>query len=160
MADGSSIFYTIAAAGSGAFLANFAAEIIKAWVRRSQSVELNRDDDLKEILKAIAEVQELSEKFWMSSNDELGKDCAIIRSRILARQQYVLGLIASLLSGDTKKNCDYEFTYVMNAVSGGDFMEPDRQAEPNRLIEIQQKCLKFCHTARVARRQLHRGIMA
>ncbi|QNQ62421.1 hypothetical protein IB024_01280 [Brucella sp. 6810] len=160
MLEEGSFIYTVFAAGVGALVANFIPELIKSFSRKGQVTEANHDDDLKEILKSVSEIQELSEKFWLASDEELGKDCAVLRARILSRQQYVLGLVASLLKGEDKRSCDYQFTSVMNAASGGDFMEPDRPPEPGRLIAIHKECLQFCHAIKAARRNLPRSILA
>lgn len=155
-----SIGQTLVAAAVGAFAANFIAELVKGQVRRSQSQESARDDDLATMLRMVEELQGLATDYWTESGGDLGAREPILRARIVARQQHVLELIAHLFSDDPKRECDVLITKLLHAVGGGDFGDPDRPAEPERLTAVYQHSLAFIHLAKKCRRGLKRGILA
>lgn len=155
-----SLTQTLIAAGVGAFLANFFAEMVKGWVRRSQSVEAARDEDLGTMLKMIDELQEIATEYWTATGAELTNREPVLRARIVARQQHLLELIAHLFTGGPKRECDVLVTKLLDAVGGGDFGEPDRPAEPERLTAVYQHSLAFIHLAKKCRRGLKRGLLA
>lgn len=151
---------TVLAAGIGAFIANFAAEWIKALVRKSQLVEVNRDQDLASLLKSVEELQTIAEEFWSKSAADLGVRDAILRAKIISKQTHVLNLVASLFTGPLKYDCDAAFTPVMTALSGGDFGDADRAAAPEFLTDIFQHSQAFSQLAILRRRGLPRGVLA
>jgi len=155
-----SLVQTVAAAGVGAFLANIIAELIKGQVRRSQSEETAHDDDLASIVKMVEELQILATEYWTSSGTELGAKECILRARIVSSQQHILNLVAHLFRGDAKKDCDVLATKLLDAIGGGDFGDPDRPAEPERLTAVYQYGLSFIHLSKKCRRALKRGWLA
>lgn len=155
-----SLAQTVIAAAVGAFLANLIAELIKARVRRGQFIEAARDEDLASIVKMVDELQTLSTDYWTSSGAELGQRESILRARMVARQQHILDLVADLFSGGAKMDCDVLATKLLDAVGGGDFGDPDRPAEPERLTAVFQNGLSFTHLVKKCRRKLKRGLLA
>lgn len=155
-----SLSQTLFAAALGAFVANFIAEVVKGRVRRSQSLEAARDDDLRSMLLMVDELQSLSTDYWTATGAELGGRETILRARIVARQQHLLDLIAHLFTGDAKRDCDVMVMKLLDAVGGGDFGDPDRGAAPERLTGVYQYGLSFSHLATTSRRGLKRGILA
>jgi hypothetical protein len=151
---------TIFAAGVGAFIAHFAAEYAKAVGRKSQSAEQIRDEDLDEILVTTRELQELAVAFWGKGCADLGQDAFDIKAKIVARQHHVLTVVARLFSEASKRDCDASFTYLMDAVSGDNFDDPDRPPSPERFSTIYLNTLNFCHTVKVSRRKIPRGWFA
>lgn len=151
---------TLFAAGVGAFFANFIAEFMKSLVRKSQNIELARDDDLSTLLKWVDEMQVLATEYWTKSGQDLGSEEPVLRARIVARQQNTLDIVAHLFNGDPKRVCDVDFTRFMDAVGGGDFGEPDRPADPRRLVSVYRLGLAFMHLAKRSRRNLKRGWLA
>jgi hypothetical protein len=151
---------TLLAAGIGAFLANLIAEVIKGQVRRSQSMEAARDEDLATLLRMLDELQDLATTYWLSDVAGLGAQEPVMRARMLSRQQHLLDLIAHLFTGAPKRDCDVLATRLMDAVGGGSFGEPDRLAEPQRLASIYGHGLALAHLAKRCRRDLRRGLLA
>ena len=154
-------FGTILAAAVGAFFANFVAEFVKSLVRKGQLREQNRDEDLKAILRTVDDLQALCETYWSAAAEAHGDREIVLRAHIVSKQQYVLSLVASLLTSKTGKyDADAAFTDVANAMTGGDFGEPARGAEGGRLTEIFNKCLQFRHLVERKRRALKRSFLA
>lgn len=155
-----SLAQTLVAAGVGAFLANFIAEIIKGQVRRSQSLELARDEDLATMLRMVEDLQDLATTYWLSGAAALEEQEPVLRARIVARQQHLLNLIAHLFTGNPKHECDVMATSLLDAIGGGNFGEPDREAEPQRLASVYNYSLSLSHLAKRCRRELKRGLLA
>lgn len=158
--QGASLFQTLLAAGVGALIANFGAEFVKSLVRRRQTEELSKDEDLAAILTSVDELQELAIEFWSSTAKQLGDRNQLLRAHILAKQQHVLHLIAHLFTGNSKRKCDVKFTAVITAVAGGDFDTPTRSKDLMRLSSVLKSCLAFRHLAQRCRRLLPRGWLA
>ena len=148
------------AAGVGAFIANFAAEFVKGRVRKSQSVESARDEDLGRLLRMVSDLEELATEYWTASGPSLGSNEILLRAKIVARQQHLLELIAHMFTGQPKRECDVVVTDLLDAIGGDDFGVPDRDAHPERLTAVYQYSLKFGHLAQKKRRSLRRGWLA
>jgi hypothetical protein len=153
------MFSTLVAAALGAFFANIIAELIKAQSRASALVESNRDSDLAAILRSLDEMQSLGEKYWSQGSAALADDEPMLRGKIVARQQYVSSLVASLFTGPRKHECDVEFMSVIDSLSGGDF-GPGCPSELERLQSIYEATLRFSHLVVHQRRGLPRGWLA
>jgi hypothetical protein len=151
---------TLVAAGIGAFIASFVAEFVKGRSRKSQYIESARDEDLARILLMVAELETLATDYWTESGPSLAEREILLRARIVARQQHLLELIAHLFNGDAKRECDVVVTDLLDAIGGGDFGDPDREAQPERLTGVYQYGLKFGHLAQKMRRSLKRGMLA
>ncbi|WP_036578322.1 hypothetical protein [Brucella anthropi] len=151
---------TIFLAGIGAFIANFAAKWIESWSRSSQSIETQRDADLQEILLSAKLLCDHSEKFWVKSAIDLGSDDIILRAHMIAQQHQLAEIISELFKGPDKRDCDVEFHKLATAATGGNFGEPDREAEPGRLNEILIASRSLERCAKKARRKLKRKFMA
>ncbi|WP_247997407.1 hypothetical protein [Brucella tritici] len=147
-------------AGIGAFIANFAAKWIESWSRSSQSVESQRDADLQEILLSAKLLCDHSEKLWVKSAAELGSDEIILRAHMIAQQHQLAEIISELFKGTDKQDCDVEFHRLATAATGGDFGDPNRDAEPGRLNEILIASRSLERRAKKARRSLKRKFMA
>lgn len=151
---------TIIAAAIGAFSANFIGEWVKSFVRRSQSRETQRNDDLNEILKIINELGQLSEKYWPFSANELGQERHVLVSQIVSKQHYLSRLIADAYTAPLKYDCDVAVHDFMHVLTGDEFGEPDRTAQPERLTKILTNNLELAHTVRQTRRKLKRYFLA
>ncbi|MGO4619024.1 hypothetical protein AB4Z34_05280 [Ensifer sp. 2YAB10] len=156
----SSLAQTLVAAGVGAFLANIIAELIKGQVRKSQSQEAARDEDLGSLVKIVTELQDLATEYWSQSGEELAGKEVLVRAQIVARQQHLLELISHLFTGQPKRECDVEVTRLLDAIGGDDFGVPDREAQPERLAAVYQRSLSFTHLAKRTRRGLRRNLLA
>lgn len=148
------------AAGIGALLANFAAELVKGVVRRSQSKEAARDEDLLSILDLISTLRRLATEYWVASGPDLGPREVLLRAEIVSSQQHLLDLIAHLFEGDPKRECDVVATHFLMAIGGGDFGNPDREAATERLATIYKYGLEFSHLAKTSRRNMKRSLWA
>jgi len=153
-------FSTVVLAGIGAFIANFAAKFIESWVRRSQQIETQRDADLHEIVATVKLIGELSEKFWTKSAAELGTEDLILQSHLKAEQHHLAEVIAEIFSGTDKWDCDIQVHKLATVATGGNFGEPDREAEPGRLAEILITVRALTREAKKGRRRLKRRLMA
>ncbi|UCI24588.1 hypothetical protein [Mesorhizobium sp. B2-8-5] len=155
-----SLGQTLIAAGTGALIANFIAELVKGLVRKSQALEAARDEDLSTLLKIVEEMQDLATEYWTATGVELGAREPVLRAKIVARQQLALELIAHLFKENAKRDCDVMFTKIMDVVGGDEFGEPDRAASPERLAAVYQYGMSFLHLAKKSRRGLKRGLLA
>ncbi|UXS09187.1 hypothetical protein [Agrobacterium tumefaciens] len=153
-------FTTIILAGIGAFIANFAAKYIESWVRRNQLIEAQRDADLQDIFGTITQICDLSEKFWPLSAEALGSQDQILRSHIVALQHHLAELVAEVFTGKDKWDCDVQLHKLMMAATGGDFGEPDREAEAGRLTEIFIASRALNRSTKKARRKLPRRFLS
>lgn len=151
---------TVILAGVGAFIATFAAKLIESFVRKSQSIEGQRDADLAEILQMSSIICDRAEKFWSKSAAELGPENAVLRAHILASQHNLAEVVNRLFTSPGKWECDVKLHKLMIAATGGDFGEPDRDAEPQRLTEIFILSRALDHSAKAARRNLPRKFMS
>ena len=99
--------------------------------------------------------------YWSKSNAELGDEFPTLRGRIVARQQNVSELITSLFGANPLKyDCDAALIPVLDAVSGGDFGNPQKLAEVERLSAIYVSSSRLCHVAKSSRRKLPRAWLA
>lgn len=155
-----SVAQTLIAAGLGALLANFFAELVKGFVRRSQLHEAVRDDDLATMLSLVEQLDSLATDYWSHSGAELAERETLLRAKIVSRQQHLLALIADLFNGEPKRDCDVVITRLLNAVGGDSFGEPDRPAQPERLTAVYLECLAFTRIAKKSRRSLKRAFLA
>ena len=151
---------TIFAAGVGALIANFLAEFIKSLVRRSQLGENQRDQDLQAIISLADALRDDAQRYWLSGADHLGDDEIIISARIVAAQQSINDLLATLLKAPGKYQCDVLMVNLQDAVSGGDFGVSTRQREAERLMSIHHTATMFKHEATRQRRLLPRNWLA
>lgn len=151
---------TVMLAGVGAFIASFAAKVIESWVRKSQTVEVQRDADLSDILQMSAKICELSEKIWSSRAADLGHEDAVMRAHVLASQHHLAEVVNDIFTSPGKWDCDIQLHKLMIAATGGDFGEPDREAEPQRLTEIFIAARALDRAAKAARRNLPRQFMS
>ncbi len=151
---------TVLFAGIGAFIANFAAKYIESWVRRSQLLEAQRDTDLQDIFTTIAQICEISEKFWPTSGPELGLEDQILRAHMVALQHHLAELLGEVFTGPDKWDCDIQLHRLMEASTGGSFGDADREAEAGRLTEIFIASRALNRSAKKARRKLPRRFMS
>lgn len=152
-------FWTLVFAGIGAFIASLVAKLVEAWVRRSQTTETQRDSDLQDLIAAAKLFGELAEKFWPKSATDLGEQDQILQAHMKAQQHNISQLVDSLLTGKNKWNCDTQSVKLFNVATGGQFGEPDRPAEPQRLSGILIEMHALVHEAKAARRQIKRGFL-
>jgi len=129
-------------------------------VRRSQSVEAQRDADLQEMVATTKLIGELSEKFWTKSAVELGPEDQMLRSHIMAAQHHLAEINSELFTGQIKWDCDVQLHKLMMAASGGAFGDDDREAEPGRLTEILIAANSVSRQVKKGRRKLPRSFMS
>lgn len=151
---------TIILAGIGAFIANFAAKYIESWVRRNQAIEAQRDTDLQDIFGTLDQICDLAEKFWPLSAESLGSQDQVLRSHMVALQHHLAELVAEVFTGKDKWDCDLQLHKLMMAATGGDFGEPDREAEAGRLTEIFIASRALKQSTKRARRKLPRSFLS
>jgi hypothetical protein len=153
--------YTVLWAGVGAFIAHFVTQGGDAFIRHSQLRESQRDADLAEILLTVERMGDICKRYWISAATESPKDDLVARSEIMAAQTRLLELIALLYKGSkTKQDCDVELHRLIDAATGGDFADPDRQPDPGRLTLVLIACAKLAHQAKTTRRKLRRRFLA
>lgn len=151
---------TLISSAIGALLATLAAEFIKSLVRRTQLAETQRDIDLADILNCIIDINATAEKYWLKSAAELGADRYVMEAQIRAKLHHTAKLIAGLFSAPLKYECDTAHHKLMDAVSGGNFGEPDREPMPERLTHVSVTAMDLRHIVSTQRRKLKRGVLA
>ncbi|MGQ3211614.1 hypothetical protein [Shinella sp.] len=152
--------WTILLAGIGAFIANFGSKYVETLFQRSKTAEEQRDADVLDLIAAARSLGELSERFWVKSAEDLGVEDQILRSQMIAQQHNIAELVSTLFTGQIKWDCDVKVHYLFTAATGGDFGEPDREAEPGRLTEIFIAVHGLVHQAKAGRRKTRRPWLA
>ncbi|MCL6708613.1 hypothetical protein M8R20_16590 [Pseudomonas sp. R2.Fl] len=146
--------------GLGALIATLISKLIDSFVRHSQSVEARRDDDLAEMITTANLLAQLCEKFWTKSATELGGDNQLLRSHIIAAQHLLTEINAELFTGQPKRECDVLLFRLFDAASGGNFDDPEREAEPGCLTKILIGRNALLREARRSRRKLRRKLLS
>lgn len=151
----------IFAALIGAFGANFASEYVKSLVRKSQTLEIERDELLIQIETSLDEMLEAAEDLWAydASDKELGEEI-ILRAKIVGHQHYLLVGIAALLTGNSKRECDVKLTKLFDAISGGDFGSSNREKSEKNLVDVNIYIRELKHLTRKSRKSLPRKLLS
>lgn len=138
------------------------AELVKHIVRKAQRVEVDRDIALEDIVSSVASARDMADQYWTNSPATLGVDELRLSSKIVAEQQNISRTLSQLFEGNItpKRECDVEFLEVLDALSGGDFGDPNRQIDHVRLKAIYIATTKFTNFVARERRKLPRKFLS
>lgn len=151
---------TAVSAAAGTIFGLVLKELLAGIVRRSQKIETNRDSDVAEIYSTIESIRDLADEFWTKSASELAERDMIVSGRLTAGLHQTNLLYTGLFTGPAKQDCDVAHLHFMDAVGGGEFGQPDRQAEPFRLATVHSTALTLKDVIRRRRRDLPRNLFS
>ncbi|WP_162911535.1 hypothetical protein [Shinella zoogloeoides] len=153
-------FWTIVLAGIGAFIANFGAKYVETLFQRSKNSEDQRNSDLQDLIAAARSLGEMSERFWVKGASDLGMEGQVLRSQMIAQQHNIAELVETLFTSPIKWDCDVKVHALIEHATGGDFWEPDREADPGRLTAILVAVHGLVHAAKAGRRKMRHNWLA
>ena len=121
-------------AGLGAIVSTFGSEFVKRLLSRNDVLEQSRDADLSRICKEIVDLRKNAADYWSKDAEALEATDAVIAAHIVASQQVLADLVASMFHGRQEKwDCDVHMDAAFRTLTGGEFLSGDRKAEPQRL---------------------------
>ena len=147
------IAVAISAAG-GTVFGLVSTELVAGIVRRHQRHEKARDDDLAEIVQSIDAVRSLADEYWCATPHSLGARDLILSARMVGALHHINTIISDLFTDAAKRECDVKWFKFYDAAANGDFQEPTRGAEPERLTAIHTTALLLKHSVARERRKL------
>lgn len=144
-------------AAFGSILAPVVPRIWDHYFDGSAKRERDRDASLEEIGNCIDKIIEGCEELW-PRNATAAPEEKVIESRITAQLQHINMLLNSLFESDSKvmTKSREEWKCLHEIVTGSDFGEPTRTADPRRLTAIHQDALTLKRGVSGRRRDLPR----
>jgi hypothetical protein len=140
----------------GAVLSALANSAINRLGLRSTDLSARTDD----LCRDVERLADAGVRYWVASAETLGTEGVRLRAEIYGLQRRI-ELWLDLLDHESwlfSFDCGHDLVGLFNAVSGGNFAEPDRTAEPDRCQDIQRRAAGLVVAIRRSRRHLLRGL--
>ncbi len=150
---------TALAAAVGFLFSSFIRTWFDYYVSGAAILSKQQDFDLEAVFDASIDVRDRAVSYW--SRDDTDRDTFLDGAAISGRLMFIGKVVDGLFEGEAEllQSVNDELNRFDECVTRGSFGVTNREAEPNRLVAIEDAFYSFVYVVRRSRRKLKRHVI-